>query len=296
MAKILIVHGIGNQFGGEAELHAVWYPALCDAMHRAGLPPPEPGDCFCPFYGDLFRPSEHLGAIGQVGEEDVTNASEDESLLLEAIWRSAVADDQDIPSPEDFSDTLIYAPAIVERALNSLAKSKYMLPVIDPLLFFGDLKQVIAYLKDDRVRTQARSRVANHIGSDTKIVIGHSLGSVIAYETLFQRPEQVLAFISIGSPLGIRNVVFDRLDPPPMAGIGRWPGRIEYWTNIAARGDIVAAQKELAPLFGRVTDVLINSGWDAHSSARYLNTAEAGEAIARALTGHGRSSRSSAIA
>ena len=55
-------------------------------------------------------------------------------------------------------------------------------------------------------------------------------------------------------------------------------------TNIAATGDIVAAEKELAPLFGpSVQDVLIDSGWDAHSSTRYLNTAHSGKAMVRAL-------------
>jgi hypothetical protein len=33
-----------------------------------------------------------------------------------------------------------------------------------------------------------------------------------------------------------------------------------------------------------VADVVIDSGWDAHSSTRYLNTVEAGTAIARALS------------
>jgi hypothetical protein len=254
-------------------------------LHRVGSPLPAASDCFCPFYGDLFRPAGHLGIGDQVGEEDVEGANENEALLLEAVWRSAAEVDQHVPSPEEYADTLVYAPRIVERALNSLAKCKYLLPIIDPLLFFGDLKQVTEYLKNDRIRREARSRLANHITPDTKIVIGHSLGSVIAYETLFEKPEQVIAFISIGSPLGIRNVVFDRLDPPPHAGIGRWPPGVKYWTNIAAKGDIVAAQKKLAPLFDKgVEDVVIDSGWDAHSSTRYLNTVEAGTAIARALS------------
>jgi hypothetical protein len=92
--------------------------------------------------------------------------------------------------------------------------------------------------------------------------------------------------VTLGSPLGIRNVVFDKLTPRPNpAGTGTWPGNVTHWTNVAARGDIVAAQKELAPLFGgRVTDVLIDSGWKAHDSTRYLNTPQAGVAIGRGLS------------
>jgi hypothetical protein len=47
----------------------------------------------------------------------------------------------------------------------------------------------------------------------------------------------------------------------------------------------VAAEKKLAPFFrADLEDVVIDSGWDAHSSTRYLNTAAAGAAVARALT------------
>jgi hypothetical protein len=67
--------------------------------------------------------------------------------------------------------------------------------------------------------------------------------------------------------------------------MGHWPASVRHWTNIAAVGDIVAAQKELAPLFGtQLVDLRIDSGWDAHNSTRYLNTLEAGKAIAHALS------------
>jgi len=36
---------------------------------------------------------------------------------------------------------------------------------------------------------------------------------------------------------------------------------VSEWTNIAAQGDIVAAQKQVAPLFGsKINDVIIDSG------------------------------------
>jgi hypothetical protein len=286
MAKVLIVHGISNQFGGEAELLAGWYPALCDGLSRANVSSvPAQSDCFCPFYGDLFRPSDHLGSDQTVQEDDLAEATGDEIDLLNAIWRAAAETDQNVPSPEEYEDTLVRVPRFAERGLNSLAKSKYLAGYF-PLRFFGDLKQVVAYLDDPETHEKALKRVTERIASDTKIVIGHSLGSVIAYEALCQKQDVRVDLLTLGSPLGIRNVVFDKLTPRPNANsMGIWPAVVRRWTNIAARGDIVAAQKELAPLFGSaVEDKLIDSGWDAHSSTRYLNTFEAGVAVARALS------------
>ena len=55
MARILIVHGIGNTFGGEMELRGPWYRALCDGLLRVRHDPlPAETDCYGPFYGDLF--------------------------------------------------------------------------------------------------------------------------------------------------------------------------------------------------------------------------------------------------
>lgn len=288
MAKILIVHGIGNQFVGEMELRGAWYRALCDGLLRAGFSPlPEEADCFCPFYGDFFRPGAALGGGAALDFDGVT-ADDDEAALLEAVWRAAAAVDPEVPAPEEFGDTLFRAPRMIERALNSLSRSAFLADAV-PLRFFGDLKQVVLYFRDPGLRARILDRVTAHLGPETRLVIGHSLGSVVAYEALCARPEQVGAFLSLGSPLGLRNVVFDKLTPrPSAAGIGAWPGRVAQWTNVAARGDIVAAQKELAPLFGerlgdRVVDVLVDSGWDAHSSARYLNSLQAGTAVARAL-------------
>jgi hypothetical protein len=285
MARILIVHGISNQYGGDMELRSAWFPALADGLLRAGAELElRPDDCFCPFYGDLFRPSGHLGG-GRFANADLAGLSEDERDLIASIWRAAAAADPDVPAPEAFSDPLARAPRFAERALVALAKSKFLARAF-PLRFFGDLRQIVRYFDDPVLREVVQERVTRRIGPETRIVIGHSLGSVVAYEALGARPEGVTLFVSLGSPLGIRNAVFDKLVPGPGPdGIGLWPGRLERWLNVAATGDIVAAQKRLAPLFGdRVEDHLIDSGWDAHSSTRYLNTAAAGAAIAEALS------------
>ncbi len=90
--------------------------------------------------------------------------------------------------------------------------------------------------------------------------------------------------VTLGSPLGIRNLVFDRLSPSPPDGQGAWPGSVLRWINIADRGDIVALVKELRGCFGeKIEDRSIHNGSDAHSVLPYLTAGETGNAIASGL-------------
>lgn len=122
------------------------------------------------------------------------------------------------------------------------------------------------------------------------MVIGHSLGSVIAYEYLcHDRPSSVELLITLGSPLGIPHVVFDNLTPAPAAGAGAWPCGVAAWVNVADPDDIVALRKDLAPLFPgavqgqAVVDRLVDNGDEPHAIDRYLNTRQTGSALGDAL-------------
>ena len=86
-----------------------------------------------------------------------------------------------------------------------------------------------------------------------------------------------MALVTLGCPLGIRNLIFERLRPPPEDGHGQFPAGAATWTNIADTGDVVALVKRLAPLFGgRVNDLLVNNGSKAHDISPYLTAAETG--------------------
>jgi pimeloyl-ACP methyl ester carboxylesterase len=169
---------------------------------------------------------------------------------------------------------------LAQRALNALSKSRFWANITQAAMI-GDLRQETAYFTDPTQASAMLQIVTNAITDDTRVVIGHSLGSVIAYESLCAAPRNVVSFVTVGSPLGIRNVIFDRLTPRPISHArGTWPRGIKYWTNIADMSDAVALEKHLAPLFGDgVKDILVDNGADAHKGERYLTTREAGEAV-----------------
>ena len=284
MAKIIAVHGIGQQFSGDAIIHSEWWPALISGLHLAGRDLKDKAELACPFYGHLFRKPGSLATSLSYRPEDV---GPDEAELLHLLWKGAAEfEPQSVPAPDSYvaGASLARTPQSIQRALAALSKSKFCVNLLQATLI-GDLKQVVLYMNDSDVRERVLEIVVNQIASDTRVVIGHSLGSVVAYEALCRKPENVVGFITLGSPLAIQNLIFQKLRPAPnSAKIGAWPGRVKSWTNIADTGDIVALEKKLGNYFGsEVKDILIHNGSDAHQGERYLTTRESGNAVAAAL-------------
>ena len=275
MQRVVIVHGIGHQYGGAAELAASCAPALQDGMTRAGVA--DTPDIRCAFYGDVFRPPERtLGGEPSYDANDVEPGLEQE--LLMTWWEEAARTDPGVPPPD--ARTLARTPRSVQTALNALSGSTFFAGMAERLMV-SNLRQVRRYLTDPELRQRAIARVSAEIGPDTTVVVGHSLGSIVAYEALCAHAEaRVAAFVTLGSPLGVRNLIFDRLIPTP----GGWPGNVHSWTNVADEGDVVALVKDLRPLFGEnVRTVLVHNGSRAHDMTRYLTTEAVGRAIVEGL-------------
>jgi hypothetical protein len=288
MARVVAVHGIGKQTLGEETLRKEWLPALNDGLVHAGAADrlAEP-DVTIAFYGNLFRPQGEFLAIGDppYTASDVGEGFEQELLL--AWWRAAAASDGSVVPPG--ADTLVSTPRTVQAALRALSGSRFFAGVALRAMVF-DLKQVHAYLTEPDLRAQARARVADQIREDTRVVVAHSLGSVVAYEALCARPgHRVRALVTVGSPLGIPNLILHRLQPPPLtlgaAPRGVWPGDAELvWTNVADDGDVVALVKDLRPAFGEeVRCAIVHNGARAHDAGAYLTDPLCGQAVADGL-------------
>ncbi len=134
--------------------------------------------------------------------------------------------------------------------------------------------EVAAYLTDAAKREKSRKAVAEVIRRNRpKVVIAHSLGSVVTYEALWANPDlKVDLLITLGSPLGMRNVVFERLLPAPVNGRGERPRGVGRWVNIADKDDIAAIPPALAASFTGVdVEELVNLDWiDFHTAEKYL--------------------------
>lgn len=279
MAAVVGVHGIAQQYKGPNHLASTWAPSLRDGVGFAGGSL-DPDDVAIAFYGNMFRKPGTMSST--FPPLTVADLEDDDAKLLDLWWREAALVDPAVPNPDD--KTMVYTPKVAQRALNALSQSAFFAGMAERLMV-GMLKQVRLYFSDPEVRATAIRSVEDVVTEETRVLIGHSLGSVVAYEALAKHPEwPVNTFVTLGSPLGISNLVFDRLNPSPADGRGVFPGSAADWVNVASPGDVVALVKQLAGRFdGPLTDHLVHNGAKAHDVSPYLSTIEVGGAVRRGL-------------
>jgi hypothetical protein len=91
------------------------------------------------------------------------------------------------------------------------------------------------------------------------LLIAHSMGSVIAWDSLWQMSHNerdhvhINTLLTMGSPLGQRFVQ-RRLQGFRDEGGDRYPLGIDRWVNLAAVGDLTAVDSELAVDFGAMVE------------------------------------------
>lgn len=287
MARVVVVHGIGNQYLGPRSLAGGVVPALldgitaaggCDALDSAGVE--------IAFYGNLFRAHGVRGDDEPRTAADITDPGE--AQLLYAWWAAAAQAEPDRVVSPTAPDVRAPTPLTVQRAVNALLRSRSVPGPLAERFLLGTLRQVRRYFAEDAVRRAATDALLERIMPDTTVVVGHSLGSVVAYEALCAAaPPQVTCLVTLGSPLGLPKLIFDRLRPAPVAGTGAWPGGIRHWSNICDRHDVVASVKRLGPLFDddsrHVSDRVVDNGFAVHDLRRHLTAQVTGEAILAGL-------------
>ncbi len=106
--------------------------------------------------------------------------------------------------------------------------------------------------------------------SDKVLLIAHSMGSIIAYDALWELDHLegikhcVDCFLTIGSPLGM-HYVQSRLLGHDKGDSQRFPSNIRRWVNVAAHGDLVALDPSLNNDFaGMLKNNIIEEIRDIH--------------------------------
>ena len=289
MAVIVGIHGIAQQFRGGYQLGTVWFDALRDGLATAGYRPTAdaltPADLRVAYFGDLFRPGGAMAVQEPPFSAADVQPGPERDLLIE-LYQAAVAQDRSLGPP---AGAMGPGRAAVQVMLERLLRSATFARVAQRA-FIGNLKQVTRFLGDRLVKDLVLARVHEQMGESTRVLIGHSLGSVVAYEYVCRyQPPSVRLLVTLGSPLGIPGLVFDRLTPIPADGRGAWPGAVAGWVNVADPNDIVALRKQLAELFPgpspskAVDDRLVDNGDQPHAVDRYLNARQAGSALGDVL-------------
>ncbi len=283
MAAIIGIHGIMNQQLGRHQLIEItWGPALADGLERAaGHQVPPVRDLDIAFYGDLFLAHEaKAGSKGQPGDP-AEFTEEDAGALAPFVAEAAGAFAPGQPQAEGPAGKgLPPAPRSVQwllRALDQRFGSRNA-----SLLFLGELKQVRRYLVDPDLKAAVDCCVEQVIVRDGRALIGHSLGSVVAFEFVRQHPGyQVDLLLTLGSPLGLHTV--RALMPDPGYGAERIPPNVTRWVNVRDPRDPVACAGALNGCWPGIADHTVDNQDDAHSVTRYLSKWRTGAAVLAAL-------------
>jgi hypothetical protein len=108
------------------------------------------------------------------------------------------------------------------------------------------------------------------------LLIGHSMGSVIAYESLWQLSRELNSDVTVdlllttGSPLG-QSIVQRHLMGSQRKGAERFPANIRRWINVAAVGELTAIDSVLKNDFSEMIDLGLVDDIDDRYSFNYYH-------------------------
>ncbi len=263
MADILGIHGIAQSREDTERLTRTWSDALAQGWAGPG-PSPEVA---VPHLSPLLQRDRRL-----LGDDDLTD---EQAAYMALMLREYLGDpdDDELARLAQRGATLggprwppVLLPLI--RALDGNLPR----PVRDALVRL--VREVDAYLNVTDVRDRVRDRLFG-AGQQPDLVIGHSLGSVIAYD-LAVHDAPVPTLMTLGSPLSLRTV---REHPTLTTGASDPP---TAWTNVWDPNDIVTAGTGLAR-FWPLTDLTADNGDEPHAITRYLAHPEVGATVVTLL-------------
>jgi len=200
--------------------------------------------------------------------------------LLRAWWLSATRIGQcEIPAERRRQEAEPADPA------GELGSSVYFRGSAE--LAAAEARALSRYLTDLKLRHEARDRTQSAIQPDTRVVVGHGLGALIAYEALCVLGDAAsVTFISLGAAMCGPDQVFERLEPAPRNEQGYWPASVRRWFNVVAHSDPTAMiAPQLTARFGPgIEDEVIEIRSSCGELSPYLSDRATGRALATGLS------------
>lgn len=282
--KILLVHGRNCVSNDPKAMEEQWLAAIARGCVEAGLPAPTPDDFAMPYYGDRFDAlmagvdaplSADISARGPEAldarylefrasffEEVRSGAGITDAQIAEEL--QPLSDERDPTREENVQATLQaldkYMPRLTQGGLDSYARDLW------------------AYLTTPVLRDEVDRIVDASVGPEPTLVIGHSLGSLVAYSLLRRvHNRSVPRLITLGCPLGLSAV---RNQFRPL----KFPDGVSEWTNIYDERDLVALHglgPNVLPIQPPVLNdkSAVNQSRNCHGATGYLETAQVARAI-----------------
>ena len=289
--RLLLVHGIGQGGKKKEELAKTWTDTLRKGYENAKLEYPATLSVDFPYYGDALDARVARSKL-PLPQQIVPKG--DEALSpYEDFVRCSLADMKEIAKLSD-ADVAAEAGPIpaTEKGIQNWRLTQAIARLLDKRLtaFTSHtietfLREVYLYVNNRSAAREVNEIVAEMLTDEPTIVIGHSLGSVVAYKVLLEQAAKVKLrrYITVGSPLGIKTIS-SRL------GVLKYPQADLNWYNAYDDGDIVALNPLADPWFK--TDPAItnynrvrNDTDNQHGIIGYLNDIMVARSVAEAVAG-----------
>ena len=263
---ILYLHGVGQQVR-----HDEWYDELVSSLEDHGIEVPELDSprIISPDYVDLLKLPPHQ-RVDEPDETPRSTGTRSERLTVRAAYARAQREATlDLP---ELSSSI---------GLAGVGQQ------VDPDLgahLRRDLRDAAHYLSNKALRAAILHRVIQHIGKQRDlVVIGHSLGSLVAIDLMAHLPAKVHVrrLITLGSPAGNLGTMRKR----PEALLREFPfHHVDGWFNAFNPWDLVPRGLGLAPHFPAAYDLRLDLGpTPVHSAVRHLRHPAVVKLVADAL-------------
>jgi hypothetical protein len=278
--RILGVHGVKNhQAGLEPEQAARRLAGWWRSATLAGLGMPKDRSDLLGIDVAYYAHRLHLGTA---------QGDDDPGLLDPDVQELIIAWAKICGAPKETAQGWLTAPA---RSAVGWVARKYGLEHRPALILTAAFfREVQTYFTYPARRSGATADVADAIERTVpQVIIAHSLGSAVAYEALWIHPHPpVDLLLTVGSPLAMPGIVFDRLNAHP--GPRGLPPGVARWINIADPGDFIAVPiGGITARFQRVAADLTDAigAFSFHQVSKYLQCGATAGVLASYLPLHG---------
>ncbi|MFF7775004.1 alpha/beta fold hydrolase [Streptomyces tanashiensis] len=310
--QLVFVHGIGDPRHPDEEL-TEWKRALAGGARATGLASVISAltmdwmaNCSFAYYGDLFTDGEAQGA------DDPDALDEEEAAIVLGLLAEFL--DEEAARPENQGNKALarvraqvlpdgqpQGAGAVGRHVLAVMTAVAAVPGLSHAARWATARDVLRtwsqparYLrrgnKDTEGRTldaRIRARVLDCLDRERPaVVVGHSLGSVVAFEALASYEGPVPLLVTIGSPIATSGLIWPRLRPRPPAT----PGCVDRWLDFWDGDDLVVPRRKLADVVrpnGRgvtpTSQRFDSRMWWAHGATTYLERAEVAGPVVKTL-------------
>lgn len=287
--RLVLVHGINNQGRSSQQIADEWLVALRGALPENEYAAIASAEVIAPYFGDVLaeaaRAAVGAGPVALSADPTARAAGDEADFYQEALEDMAPAagvKETDVRIAAGLGDAPVEQGLPHDRRLLALVRALEAVSPLHGALALRFLPQAFAYLHRANV-TQAVDAIVAPALTQPAIVVGHSLGTIVAYKLLRDSGNVIAPFyLTLGSPLAIKAVQ-NGLGPP-----FERPVSITRWLNALDPNDGVTIGRILKETtFGPGIENLddVDNGEDPHSAIGYLSDHRIASALARSLNG-----------